>query len=50
MFFSFLAVVVFESRKIPTVDWIKGKIVIILDRITYAMCKAYMHYTCISKS
>ena len=50
MLLGLLAVVAFKSRKMPTVDWIRGRIVIILNRTTYALCKSYMHYMCISKS
>ena len=48
MVFSLLEVVAFESRKMPTVDWIRGKIVIILNRTTCALYKAYVHalYVC----
>ena len=44
MLFGLLVVVPFESTKIPTVDWIRGKIAIICSRTTYVILyKAYMH-------
>ena len=48
--FGLLAVVTFESRNMPTVDWIRDKVVIILNRIICALYKVYMHYTYVSKS
>ena len=47
MLFGLLAVVAFESRNIPTVDWIR---VIILNRIICTLYEVYMHYTYVSKS
>ena len=49
MLLGLLAVVALESRKIPTVNWIRGKIVIILNRITCALYKAYVHVLYVHK-
>ena len=47
MLFGLLAVITFESRKMPTVDWIIGKIVIIL---ICTLCNTHMHYKYVSKN
>ena len=50
MLVGLLAVVAFQSRKMPTVNWIRGKIVIILSyEAVCALYKAYMYYSYISK-
>ena len=48
MLFGLLAVVAFESRRIPTVHRIKGKISTILNRTMCTLYKVCMHYMYIS--
>ena len=47
MLFCLLSSVVFGSRKLPAVDWIRGKIGIIINR---TMCMPFKSYIHVSKS
>ena len=50
MLFGLLAVAAFQSGRMLTVHWIKGKIATIFNRTMCTLYKVYMRYMYISKS